>query len=155
METKMNSYLGRGRSDYLYAKAGMSVGEEYGDYNGVASMCAQAAEKYLKAIIEKCVFGEDTISLLKSHNLRAILNAIKEVYPNIDIATKDVKWLGDFYFDARYPGDNFIQVSREDALECLGLVEKIEQEVKEILKKEEESRKEQKKKISSLKTFIF
>lgn len=155
METKMNSYLGRGRSDYLYAKAGMSVGEEYGDYNGVASMCAQAAEKYLKAIIEKSVFREDTISLLKSHNLRAILNAIKEVYPNIDIATKDVKWLGDFYFDAIYPGDNFIQVSREDALECLGLVEKIEQEVKEILKKEEESRKEQKKKISSLKTFIF
>lgn len=155
METKINSYLGRGHSDYLYAKAGISVGEEYGDYNGVAAMSAQAAEKYLKAVIEKCIFREDAVSLLKSHNLRAILNAIKEEFPNIEINTKDVKWLGDFYFDARYPGDNFVEVSREDALECLDLVEKIEQEVKRILEEEAESRKEQKKRINNLKTFIL
>lgn len=155
METKMNSYLGRGHSDYLYAKAGMSVGEEYGDYNGVASMCAQAAEKYLKAVIEKCVFREDAIALLKSHNLRAILNVLKEEYSHINISTKDVKWLGDFYFDARYPGDNFVEVSREDAMECLELVGKIEQEVKKILEEEEEHRKEQKKKINNLKTFVL
>lgn len=155
METKMNSYLGRGRSDYLYAKAGMSVGEEYGDYNGVASMCAQAAEKYLKAVIEKCIFREDAISLLKSHNLRSILNVIKEEYPDVKITARDVKWLGDFYFDARYPGDNFVEVSRQDALECLEMVEIIEQEVKKILEREAESRGERKKKISNLKTFVL
>lgn len=155
METKMNSYLGRGRSDYLYAKAGMSVGEEYGDYNGVASMCAQAAEKYLKAVIEKCIFREDAISLLKSHNLRLILNVIKEEYPDVKITARDVKWLGDFYFDARYPGDNFVEVSRQDALECLEMVETIEQEVKKILEREAESRGERKKKISNLKTFVL
>lgn len=155
METKMNSYLGRGYSDYLYAKAGMSVGEEYGDYNGVASMCAQAAEKYLKAVIEMCVLREDAISLLKSYNLRSILNVIKEEYPDVEIAARDVKWLGDFYFDAGYPGDNFVEVSQQDALECLEMVEKIEQEVKKILEREEESRRERKKKIKKLKTFIL
>ncbi|MGN0291019.1 MAG: hypothetical protein ACI4C5_03730 [Lachnospiraceae bacterium] len=49
----------------------------------------------------------------------------------------------------------FVEVSREDALECLDLVEKIEQEVKRILEEEAELRKEQKKRINNLKTFIL
>lgn len=89
MEAKMNSYMGRGHSDYLYAKAGMSVGEEYGD----------------------------------------------------------------FYFDARYPGDNFVAVSREDALECLEMTEQVEEAVVELLLQEEQKREDKKKKIQGLETF--
>lgn len=98
---------------------------------------------------------KNAISLLKSYNLRLILDVIKEEYPDVEIAARDVKWLGDFYFDAGYPGDNFVEVSRQDALECLEMVEKIEQEVKKILEREEESRRERKKKIKNLKTFIL
>ncbi len=155
MEAKMNSYLGRGHSDYLYAKAGMSVGEEYGDYNGVASMCAQATEKYLKAVVEQCVFTEEAVTLLKSHNLRAILNAIKSEFSDFDVNSRDMKWLGDFYFDARYPGDNFVTVSREDALECLDMTEQVEKAVIELLLQEEQRRNEKKKKIQELKTFVL
>ncbi|MEG1742486.1 MAG: HEPN domain-containing protein, partial [Acetivibrio sp.] len=80
MEKKLNSYLGMAYSDYLYAQAGMEVGRKFGDYNGVASMCSQSAEKYLKAVLEQCIIEEDIISFLHSHNLRAILNRIKEKY---------------------------------------------------------------------------
>lgn len=153
MEKKLNSYFGRAHSDYLYAKAGMEVGQKYGDYNGVASMCAQSAEKYLKAILEKCIIENDVITLLHSHNLRAILNRIKEDYADFDVSSKDIKWLGDFYFDARYPGDNFVVVTEEDALECIRLVEDLEQKVRNLLLEEEKKRGDKKNSISGLDEF--
>ncbi|MFA9463386.1 MAG: HEPN domain-containing protein [Velocimicrobium sp.] len=153
MEKKLNTYFGRGHSDYLYAKAGMEVGRNFGDYNGVASMCAQSAEKYLKAVLEQCVIEDDVMALLHSHNLRAILNRIKEGYANFNASSKDVKWLGDFYFDARYPGDNFVVVSEEDALECLRIVEELEITVRELLEEEEKKRNIKKEKIENLDTF--
>ena len=146
MEEKLNTYFGRAYSDYLYAKAGMEVGKTFGDYNGVASMCAQSAEKYLKAVLEQCIIEEDVMSLLHSHNLRSILNRIKEDYKELDVSTKDIKWLGDFYFDARYPGDNFIVVSEEDALECLRIVEDLEIKVRSLLEEEEKKANHQKRK---------
>ena len=155
MEAKLNSYMGRAHSDYLYARAGMAVGEEYGDYNGVASMCAQAAGKYLKAVIEQCIYREDTISLLKSHNLRVLLNAIREEYPDIGLDAKDLKWLGDFYFDARYPGDNFVEVSREDALECLKITEETERKTVALLQAAEKEQTKKKKLLKELKTFVI
>lgn len=155
MEKKLNSYFGRGHSDYLYAKAGMEVGKTFGDYNGVAAMCAQAAEKYLKAILEQCIIEEDVISLLHSHNLRSILNRIKKVYTDFDISSKDIKWLGDFYFDARYPGDNFIVVSEEDAMECLDIVEDLERKVRDLLEEEQIKRRMKKNQIEELKDFLL
>ena len=62
-------------NDYCYAKAGMKVGEQLGNYNGVAALCAQSAEKYLKAILE-VTFAEDALGLMHSHNLRAITNKL-------------------------------------------------------------------------------
>ena len=35
MEKKINSYYGMAYNDYCYAKAGMQVGEQLGNYNGV------------------------------------------------------------------------------------------------------------------------
>ncbi len=153
MEKKLNTYFSRAYSDYLYAKAGLEVGKSFGDYNGVASMCAQSAEKYLKAVLEQCIIDEDVMSLLHSHNLRSILNRIKEVYKELDVSTKDIKWLGDFYFDARYPGDNFVAVSEEDALECLRIVEDLETKVRYLLEEEEKRRALKKEKINNLDTF--
>lgn len=139
---KLNSYFGMGINDYMYAKAGVSVGDELGNYNGVASMASQSAEKLLKAVIEQCFDDDESIAILHSHNLRALLNRIKEKYPNIELDTKECKWLGDFYFDARYPGDNFVTVNKEDAVECIKINEQIIKVVKEILENEKKSRKE-------------
>lgn len=130
---KFNSYLGRGINDYLYAKQNM-MNEHIRDYNWPAVICAQAVEKILKAVIET-QFAEDSscIGMLKTHNLRTVVNKILIKYPECKISSKDCKWLGDFYYDARYPGDDFVEVSREDAIEALRIVEATLKEVECIL----------------------
>lgn len=155
MEKKLNSYFGMAYSDYLYAQAGMAVGGKYGDYNGVASICAQSAEKYLKAILEQCTIDEQTISFLHSHNLRSIVNRIKESHPELALSSKDMKWIGHFYYDARYPGDHFIKVNEEDALECLRIVEELGEMTEDFLNKAEEERMKKKEKIKRLPEFFF
>ena len=66
---KLNSYFGMAENDYLYAKGGMETCRRLGNYNGVASGCAQAAEKYLKALAERCLVDDpEAVTLLKTHN---------------------------------------------------------------------------------------
>ena len=122
---------------------------------GVASICAQSAENYLKAILEQCMTDKDIFSYLHSHNLRSILNCIKSEYSDFDITSKDIKWLGDFYFDARYPGDNFVIVSEEDAKECIRIVEDLEQKTRQLLENEMSKRSRKKRKIEDLKNFFI
>jgi HEPN domain-containing protein len=62
---------------------------------------------------------------LKSHNLRALLEKIKGRFTDCPLDSKDYKWLGDFYYDARYPGDNFVVVGEESGLECIRLLEEL------------------------------
>lgn len=131
-----NSFLGRGINDYLYAKSSVS---EQGkpEYNWPAVICSQGVEKILKAVIET-EFAEDgaCIPLMRTHNLRTIVVKIKEKYPDCAISAKDCKWLGDFYYDARYPGDDFITVSYEDATEAIRIAEETITEVEKILTNE-------------------
>ena len=152
MEKKINSYYGMAYNDYCYAKAGMQVGEQLGNYNGVAALCAQSAEKYLKAVLE-ITFAKDALGLMHSHNLRAITNKLKEAYPELELSTKDMKWLGDFYFDARYPGDNFVEVNKEDALECIRITEDLQQKVRNLLEHNQIERENKKAQIQSLDSF--
>lgn len=79
------------------------------------------------------------IRLLRSHNLRTIFNKIMEKYPDWEVDNIEVKWLGDFYFDARYPGDDFISVNEDEAKKCLEILGKIRSKAYEILKDEKTS----------------
>lgn len=152
MEKEINSYYGMAYNDYCYAKAGMQIGEQLGNYNGVASLCSQSAEKYLKAVLE-VTFAEGALLLMHSHNLRAITNKLKKAYPQLELSSKDMKWLGDFYFDARYPGDNFVEVNKEDALECLRIVEDLQQTITNLLEQNQIKRQSKSAKIQELDNF--
>lgn len=134
---QQNSFLGRGINDYLYAKDSMKDQMKQ-EYNWPAVIFAQAAEKLLKAVIE-VEFVEDSqcIGLMRTHNLRTIVVKILGKFPNAKLNAKDCKWLGDFYFDARSPGDDFIVVTLEDGLEAMRIVEDILIEVEKILISEE------------------
>lgn len=133
---KLNSYYGIGINDYLYAKLLMSAGDEIGNYNGIAYMAAQSAEKLLKSIIEQNTYDDEKAFLLDSHNLKLLVNKIKEKYPTIELDPNDCKWLGDFYYDANYPGDNFVTVNKDDAIECIKINEHIKIVVDGIRKNE-------------------
>lgn len=128
-----NSYLGRGINDCLYARSSI-LEKAHKEYNWPAVICSQGVEKILKAVIER-EFADDSscIALMRTHNLRTIVMKIKEKYPDSMLSAKDSKWLGDFYYDARYPGDDFIVVSYEDALDALHIAEDIIEEVEKIL----------------------
>ncbi|MGL4736003.1 MAG: HEPN domain-containing protein [Cellulosilyticaceae bacterium] len=130
---QFNSFLGRGINDYLYAKSSLGDATRP-EYNWPAVIFAQAGEKILKAIIEtKFIDDSACIQMMKTHNLRTIVAKILEKYPESKLSSRDCKWLGDFYFDARYPGDDFIIVTFEDAIQAREIVEDILVEAEKIL----------------------
>lgn len=130
----MNSYFGTAENDYLYAKTGIMNGNNLSNFNVAASLCAQAAEKYMKAVIEIYdVDNENSLQLMRTHNLRLLVNRLRELFKGCPLSSKDYKWLGDFYYEARYPGDNFVVVNEEDALESLRLVEFLKEWIESIV----------------------
>ena len=149
----MNSYYSRALSDLRYAEDGMLIGEKYNDFNHVASDCAQAGEKFLKAIIG-LAFAEDQtcIDLMKTHNLRTLCNKISIKY-TLTVSSRDYKWLGDFYLEASYPGKNFVVVSKDDALECLDLAKQIKEDTDRILAEIKKERDEMRKVLNTMRAF--
>lgn len=149
----MNSYYSRALSDLRYAEDGMITGEKYNDFNNVASLSAQAGEKFLKAIIE-LAFAEDQtcIDLMKIHNLRTLCNKISTKY-TLTVSSRDCKWLGDFYLEASYPGKNFVVVSKDDALECLDLAKQIKEDTDRILVEIQKERDEMRKVLDTMRAF--
>ena len=151
---KINSYLGMADNDFAFASGGMRTCSELGVYNSIASLCAQACEKYLKAIIELCFADHQELkSLLRTHNLRTLYNVISKKY-DLGVTTKDCKWVGDFYFDARYPGDDFVEVTFDDATECLAITEKLKGVAHAIVGEERKKREESQTQLKKLAAFL-
>ncbi len=149
----LNSYFAIAENDYLYAKNGLEFCKGQGNYNPVVAGCAQAGEKYLKAVLEHYFTeDEDAEKLMSSHNLRSILNKLKEVC-EIAVESKDCKWLGDFYFDTRYPGDNFTITKEEDATEAIRILELIRAEATRLLMEVKEQKQTGAAVLQTLKCF--
>lgn len=128
-----NTYKSLAENEYLYMKASIEIAKQLKNYNVLATQCAQICEKYLKAVVsEKLLMTALPKALLQTHNLRSILTVIKESY-DIDISSRDIKYVGDFYFDARYPGDNFTTVDEEAIEVCLQITDKVREECLSIL----------------------
>lgn len=129
-----NSYYSIGYDDYLFAKDSLPLCDKSNNYNAAAAIFAQSAEKLLKEVIEqKFVDDSSCITILRTHNLRVLVNKIKERYPDAELNSIECKWLGDFYFDARYPGDNYIVVSKDDAYTALEIATNILCTVNDII----------------------
>lgn len=47
---------------------------------------------------------------------------LNELKPNLKLDTVGLAYLTDFYFDARYPGDDFYTVSKEEFEKCLAIM---------------------------------
>ena len=150
---KLNSYYSRAINDLDFAEYGLAVGRKHGDFNNVASLSAQAGEKFLKAIFE-LAFAEDPscADLMKTHNLRTLCNKINTKYA-LTVSSRDCKWLGDFYFDARSPGDNFVVVSEKDAVECIDLAKQIKEDTDRILAEIKKERDEMRKVLNTMRAF--
>lgn len=97
-------------------------------YNQIVVLCQQIAEKMLKSVAERVLINsaEDT---LRTHSLKKIYYAINQQKTVLHLSVKDLAFLTDFYFDAKYPGDDFINVTKEMCNECLAITKQIVVEV--------------------------
>lgn len=134
MVTKMNSYLGIADNDLMFLRAVLAVSMQSGYFNHIAIQSAQVVEKSLKAIAEiKLVDNDEINGLLRTSNLRKIAQALNSIdgIPQIDLVK--CKFVGDFYFDVQYPGDDFIAVDYDTAVYCIECAEEINRLAHEIL----------------------
>lgn len=104
-----NNYYDIAINEKQYYEAS-SKASMFNNFNAIA--CQQISEKLLKHIAyETC----SDISVLKTHKLRNIYMAVKQYITLPSDVINFLSTLSEFYFDARYPGDDYISVSDEDA----------------------------------------
>lgn len=132
------SYYDVGLNDYQYFKHVMCAHLDYPSYNGIAVQAQQIVEKLLKFIICEFCTEEDNTDSLRSHKLVNLYSTIVGQGVEISLNKDDLRFLTDFYFDARYPGNDYIVVTLEDAERAIEIVDTVFVKVKKL--KEENTR---------------
>lgn len=84
--------------------------------------CQQVAEKFLKGYVDRLFLNEDVSDLLRKHNMKKIAAKLNQLDPDLNLDTIGLAYLTDFYYDARYPGDDFYTVTKEEFDKCLSIM---------------------------------
>lgn len=102
-----------------------------GEFYNQISVCAQqVAEKMLKSVVEVTMpLDDNTEKIMRSHNLKLIYDKIHEQIPNFILDRHGLASLKDYYFDTKYPGDNFVNVTREECNDNLRIAYDVVEEV--------------------------
>lgn len=120
-----NDYYDIAYNNLLYLEHALSTNF----YNDIVVGAQQVSEKMLKSVLEQvCDMQDDVDKLLRSHNLRAIYDRIKMEVGDFSLDRGELSILKDYYFDAKYPGDNFVNVTREECAECLEMMYRVIEE---------------------------
>ena len=131
------SYYEVACNDYRYfTNYLIIINDEYN--NPLAIQAQQIVEKLLKHIVDVYCLEYDQKEVLRSHKLQSIYTTIRESYPEFVLKRDDLLFLSSFYFDARYPGVDYIIVDREDANRCISIVNEIKQSVDAFIKEQDE-----------------
>lgn len=115
--------------EYKYLNYKLDI--DSGINNPSAALCQQVAEKMLKHVLTEV---EPSAQELKIHNLKKINIALKRNSIDLYLNSSDLAYLTDFYFEARYPGDDYIDVTNEDLRECIKIMEDIKAKVESYLR---------------------
>lgn len=109
-----NDYYDIAINDAEYLK--ITLGSKH--YNNIAVNCQQIVEKLLKSVAMNAITDS---KLMNSHNLRALYRALLDVNINLRLSMAELIVLKD-YFEARNPGDTFIDVTRDECVQCIDTV---------------------------------
>ena len=115
-----NTYLDIAENDLQYLEAVLKTGNTF--YNQLAVQCQQVAEKFLNGYLDRMLLEEDVSELLRKNSLKKIAAKLNDIKPELELNTIGLAYLTDFYFDARYPGDDFYTVSKEEFEKCLAIM---------------------------------
>lgn len=116
-------------NEYKYLSYHLGISSEMN--NPTAALCQQVTEKMLKHVLAEL---DNTAQELRIHNLKKINAAIKRYNLDLKINDFELAYLTDFNYDARYPGDDYIDVSDEDLQKCIDIMEAIKAKVEAYLK---------------------
>ena len=115
------TYLDFAENDYEYFMYSYKSGYVA---NNMAANAQNAAEKYLKHLIERYDHDMERLDtrkrVLKIHNLSPLLNYLSnEMNVQISFDTRQyINALNSYYFNTGYPGDDSFFVSRDDIEIC-------------------------------------
>lgn len=99
-----------------------------GDLGIVCFHCQQALEKYFKGyLIYKTGLLQEGHSLIKLCKKASSYDGIFSKF------IKDCAFINTFYIETRYPAEDPLVVSKEDAEECMRIVEEIINEIINII----------------------
>lgn len=126
-----NNYFSIAYNDLHYLLR-YDADDEY-SYNRVAVETQQVVEKLLKGLVEisEDVPVDEKAKLLGTHNLRRLGESVNLHYSK-KLSITDLAYLKDFYFEARYPGDNFVEVTKETRDKCMEILSNSLAEIKSI-----------------------
>lgn len=133
-----NNYYSIAEDDLKYIEE-IALASSY--YNQTTVQCQQAGEKFLKYIVETyCANGskEEIVECLKTHNIRKLIRFIQEEIPSFQIDGRKASMLQGYYFETRYPGDNFFTATREDTEICYDALQEIYKAVKQFMTEKED-----------------
>ena len=115
-----NTYIDIAENDLQYLESVLKTGNTF--YNQLAVQCQQIAEKFLKGYLDRLLLEEDVSDLLRRHNIKKIASKLNDMITELNLDTVGLAYLTDFYYDARYPGDDFYTVSKEEFEKCLAIM---------------------------------
>lgn len=102
---------------------------EYNVDNGIVCFhCQQAIEKYLKGFLINAT-GE----LQEGHNLVKLCKKAMAFEQTLSEFIKDMAFVNTYYIETRYPAEDSLLVSKEDAEECIRIALKIIGKIEEVL----------------------
>ena len=102
-------------------------------YNQHCIACQQICEKLLRHIITISYSGDEKDRILKSHSLRTIYRGIKSYIPSFILPEEELASLTDFYFDAKYPGNDFFTADEDDFNKCYATVNNVVEAINLLL----------------------
>lgn len=137
----LESYFDFAENDYDYFMKSYKAGFVA---NMMGAMAQGICEKYMKFLVEQYVNPENSLEeaeygrVLHTHSLNRLMKYLdrkgisfsKEAY-------RQMRIIDGYYFSARYPGEDSIELDQSDIQECACAVELCRAEVTELIRRQE------------------
>lgn len=102
---------------------------ESGEVNDIVAFhCQQAIEKAFKGFL---VARRGMV--IEGHSLLKLFREVKNETRAIPDFTKDCAFVNQYYIETRYPSDDPLEVTDEEAVECISIAEAILHEIRQQL----------------------
>ena len=136
----MTTYFDFAENDYNYFMTSYEHGVVA---NAMAAAAQEICEKYLKHMLDQYFVPSSQIqqaeydSVMKTHNLGKLIRYVEQ---NLNIRfdenmKNELRIINGYYFTARNPGDESVEVQKEDIELCASAVQQCRTEILEQIRK--------------------